>query len=45
MPDREPVKAKLLAGMSVSEVGGFGKIGAAFDYMLFGSSAGSTEAP
>jgi len=38
MPDRPIVKHKLLAGADVEEVGGFGKIGAAFQYMLFGSA-------
>lgn len=43
MPGRAPVKAALLAGNSIEEVGGFGKIGAAFDYMLFGSSSAGVQ--
>lgn len=35
---REPVRLPLIAGQAVDEVGGFGKIGAAFEYMLFGSA-------
>ena len=38
MPGRETVRAPLLAGEPIEEVGGFGKIGAAFQYMLFGSA-------
>jgi D-alanyl-D-alanine carboxypeptidase (penicillin-binding protein 5/6) len=38
MPDRATVRQALLAGNDVEEVGGFGKIGAAFQYMLFGSA-------
>lgn len=38
MPDRPIVRYPLLAGSDVEEVGGFGKIGAAFQYMLFGSA-------
>lgn len=35
---REPVRLPLLAGQAVDDVGGFGKIGAAFEYLLFGSA-------
>ncbi len=35
---REPVRLPLLAGQAVDEVGGFGKISAAFEYLLFGSA-------
>ncbi|NVJ69356.1 MAG: D-alanyl-D-alanine carboxypeptidase [Alphaproteobacteria bacterium] len=38
MPDRQSVRVPLLAGQQVEEVGGFGKIGAAFEYLLFGSA-------
>lgn len=38
MPDRQTVRVPLVAGQSVSEVGGLGKIGAAFEYLLFGSA-------
>jgi len=38
MPDREAVRIPLLAGQAIEEVGGFGKLGAAFEYLLFGSS-------
>lgn len=44
MPEREPIRLPLLAGRAVDEVGGLGKIGAAFEYLLFGSS-GSASAP
>jgi len=43
MPGRQAVRTQLLAGQSVEEVGGLGKIGAAFEYMLFGSAG--TKAP
>lgn len=43
MPGRAAVRRKLLAKESVDEVGGFGRIGAAFEYLLFGS-AGATPA-
>ncbi len=38
MPGRESVRTPLLAGDAVEGVGGLGKIGAALNYMLFGSS-------
>ncbi len=38
MPGRETVRKQLVAGEAVSEVGGLGRIGAAFEYMLFGSA-------
>jgi D-alanyl-D-alanine carboxypeptidase (penicillin-binding protein 5/6) len=44
LPDRSPVVVPLLAGEAVDNVGGFGKIGAALEYLLFGSS-GKTPAP
>ncbi|RMF11900.1 MAG: D-alanyl-D-alanine carboxypeptidase [Alphaproteobacteria bacterium] len=34
----EPLVVPLLAGESVAQVGGFGKIAAAFEYLVFGSS-------
>jgi D-alanyl-D-alanine carboxypeptidase (penicillin-binding protein 5/6) len=44
LPGRQPIRLPLLAGRTVGDVGGFGKIGAAFEYLLFGSS-GSETAP
>lgn len=44
MPQRETVRTPLLAGSVIEEVGGFGKIGAAFEYLLFGS-AGAENPP
>lgn len=44
MPGREAVRLPLVAGQAVEEVGGFGKLGAAFEYLLFGS-AGSEVSP
>lgn len=44
MPGRETVRKPLLAGQAVEEVGGLGKIGAAFEYLLFGS-AGAENPP
>ena len=44
MPGRETVRKPLLAGQVVEEVGGLGKIGAAFEYLLFGS-AGAENPP
>lgn len=38
MPDRQPLKYDLVAGQTVEEVGGLGRIGAAFEYLLFGSA-------
>jgi len=38
MPDRPVLRLPLLAGQAVEEVGGFGKIGAAFEYLIFGSA-------
>lgn len=38
MPGRTTVRRKLLAKESVEEVGGLGRIGAAFEYLLFGSA-------
>ncbi|WP_417448901.1 D-alanyl-D-alanine carboxypeptidase family protein [Kordiimonas sp.] len=45
MPDRPAFRTPLLAGQDVGEVGGFGRIGAAFEYMLFGSSGAETLEP
>ncbi|WP_417463684.1 D-alanyl-D-alanine carboxypeptidase family protein [Kordiimonas sp.] len=42
MPDRAAVRTPLLAGQGVAEVGGFGRIGAALEYMLFGSAGAET---
>lgn len=42
--EREPIRVPLLAGQAVEEVGGLGKIGAAFEYLLFGS-AGAEPKP
>ena len=44
MPERETVRTPLLAGGAIEEVGGFGKIGAAFQYMLFGSAGAEKPA-
>jgi serine-type D-Ala-D-Ala carboxypeptidase (penicillin-binding protein 5/6) len=38
MPGRETVRTPLVAGEAIEDVGGLGQIGAAFQYMLFGSS-------
>lgn len=43
MPGRPIVTVPLIAAESVDEVGGFGKIGAAFEYLLFGSSRAVVE--
>ncbi len=43
LPDRPAITRPLLAGASVERVGGFGKLGAALEYLLFGS-AGSEKA-
>lgn len=40
---REPLRAPLLAGQAIEEVGGFGKIGAAFEYLLFGSAGAEPQ--
>ena len=45
MPDRSAFRAPLLAGQDVAEVGGMGRIGAAFEYLLFGSSGSKTAEP
>ncbi|WP_020399014.1 D-alanyl-D-alanine carboxypeptidase family protein [Kordiimonas gwangyangensis] len=45
MPDRGAFRAPLLAGQDVAEVGGLGRIGAAFEYLLFGSSGSKTPEP
>lgn len=37
-PGRDDVEIPLVAGEDVDEIGGFGRIGAAFKYFLFGSS-------
>lgn len=42
MPGRETVRRKLLAKEAVDEVGGLGKISAAFEYLLFGSAGAET---
>lgn len=39
-PGMEEHRIPLLAGASVEQVGGFGRIGAALEYLLFGSSGG-----
>jgi len=39
-PDMEPLRIPAVAGASVEQVGGFGRIGAALEYLLFGSAAG-----
>lgn len=41
--DRQPLRLPLLAGQPVEEVGGFGKIGAAFEYLLFGSAGAEKQ--
>ena len=43
MPGRQTVTVPLVAAEAVSEVGGFGKIGAAFEYLLFGSARAVAE--
>ncbi|MFC3051035.1 D-alanyl-D-alanine carboxypeptidase family protein [Kordiimonas pumila] len=43
MPDRAEIRKPLLAGETIEEVGGFGKIGAALEYMLFGSAGSAKE--
>ncbi|NVJ99083.1 MAG: D-alanyl-D-alanine carboxypeptidase [Alphaproteobacteria bacterium] len=43
MPDRPTVVVPLLAGETVEEVGGLGKIGAAFEYLLFGSAGAEKQ--
>lgn len=43
MPGRETVRTPLLAGQAVEEVGGLGKIGAAFEYLLFGSAGAENQ--
>ena len=45
MPDRGAFRTPLLAGQDVTEVGGLGRIGAAFEYLLFGSSGAETPEP
>ena len=42
-PGRQTVTVPLVAAESVAEVGGFGKIGAAFEYLLFGSARAIAE--
>lgn len=39
---REPIRLPLQAGQAIDGVGGFGKIGAAFEYLLFGSAGAET---
>lgn len=39
---REPIRLPLQAGRAIDDVGGFGKIGAAFSYLLFGSAGAET---
>lgn len=39
---REPIRLPLQAGQAIDDVGGFGKIGAAFEYLLFGSAGAET---
>lgn len=39
---REPIRLPLQAGQAIDDVGGFGKIGAAFSYLLFGSAGAET---
>ena len=43
MPGRETVRIPILAGQNIEEVGGFGKIGAAFEYLLFGSAGAENQ--
>lgn len=43
MPGRQTVTVPLVAAEAVEEVGGFGKIGAAFEYLLFGSARAVVE--
>ncbi len=38
LPDKAPVQVDLLAGITVEKVGGFNKISAALEYLIFGSS-------
>jgi len=38
-PDMEPLSIPVVAGAPVEQVGGFGRIGAALQYLLFGSAA------
>ena len=45
MPDRPTFRTPLLAGQDVEEVGGLGRIGAAFEYMLFGSAGAEIPEP
>lgn len=45
MPDRPAFRTPLLAGQDVEEVGGLGRIGAAFEYLLFGSSGTKMPEP
>jgi D-alanyl-D-alanine carboxypeptidase (penicillin-binding protein 5/6) len=45
MPDRSAFRTPLLAGQDVEEVGGLGRIGAAFEYLLFGSSGTKLPEP
>lgn len=42
---REPMRLPLLAGQAVDSVGGLGKIGAAFEYLLFGSAGADVPSP
>lgn len=44
LPDKTPLEYDLLAGSAVNEVGGFGRIAAALEYLIFGA-AGKTPAP
>src|SRR5690606_24986762 len=39
-PAREPVEVPVVAGASVQEISGFGRIGAAFKQLLWGTTKG-----
>lgn len=45
LPDKNPLVFDLLAGAAVSEVGGFGRIGAALEYLIFGTAGSTVPAP
>ncbi|WP_308909920.1 D-alanyl-D-alanine carboxypeptidase family protein [Pseudokordiimonas caeni] len=44
-PDRKDVTVPLVAGASVEEISGFGRLGAALSYFIFGSSAPAEAQP
>jgi len=39
MPGRDPLQFPLIAKNGIDEIGGFGRLGAAFEYYVFGSTA------